>query len=197
MLKKTAIVAALLFTALPSNADQLNWNKYRASYVTIDAPDSVYSPSGFALSTTQMINDDVFASAEFTFVNDNAVIDGIATDNDTTYFDLALGIKHTYKESTDFYTAVAVETYQNDFFAEANDQSKSDIGYSFSLGVRKLFYNHWEVHLSTSRVIYSGDGRWENRASFAYHLNENLSWEFSFIKNKYSNTIVLGGAVGF
>lgn len=144
-----------------------------------------------------MVNNNVFTSADFTFVNDTAIIDDIETDNDTTYFSLTLGIKHSYDDTTDIYTAAAIESYQNDFYAVANGQSDKDLGYSLALGARKLLFNHLELHASTTRITYSGKSRWENMASIAYHMNRNLSWELSFIKNKYSNTFLVGAAFGF
>ena len=187
-----------VFFIFPASAQSsLHWEKYRASYVSISAEEDVYSPKGFSLSTTRLFNKNVFGSADFTFVNDSAVIDKVETENDTTYFDLAIGIKHSLNDYTDVYSAAAVESYQNDFIALANNQSKSDVGYSLTLGIRSVIYDKFEAHVNISRLTYASQSRWENLIGLAYHINSNLSLEFTFVKSKFANKLMLGASVGF
>jgi hypothetical protein len=197
MLKTSITIATILLITLPVTAETINWNKYRASYVSINTDNDIYEPVGFSLSQTRMFNEDVFGSIDFTFVTDNALIEGVETTTDTTYFDAAIGIKHTLKETTDIYTSIAIESYQNDFIAEYNDQSNDNIGYSVSLGVRSLFYNSFELHANTTRIIYDGDGRWDYMLGAAFNVNTNFAIELSYVKGKYSDKVLIGCAFGF
>jgi hypothetical protein len=197
MLKTTVILATLFAISLPSHAESLNWNKYRGSYVSVDTEEETYSPDGFMLSSTRMINDNIFGMIQYTAITDDAIIDGIETTSDTRYFDGAIGYKHTYKESTDFYGTFGFRSYQNDFMALANDQSKNDIGYATTIGARHLIANKFEIHLNTTRVVFDGDGRWEHLFGLAFHQNRNLSWEVSFVKSDYADKLIVGGSFGF
>jgi hypothetical protein len=196
MFKTTALIALLSITST-AQAETLNWNKYRASYVSVNPADETYSPDGFALSASRMISDNVFGLIQFTYITDDATIDGIDTTSETTYFDGAIGYKHTYQETTDFYGSFGLKSYQNDFLAEANDRTRNNIGYAATIGVRTLFLNTIELNANTSRVVFDGDGRWEHTIGAAYHVNRNFSWEASFVKSNYADKIIIGGSFGF
>ncbi|MFT6834282.1 MAG: hypothetical protein ACJA0H_000310 [Francisellaceae bacterium] len=197
MLKNTAIVATLLCTALSANAGTLNWNKYRASYVSVDSHEDKYSADGFALSATRMIDENLFGTLQSTLIQYDDIIDGIEAKTETINFDGVIGIKHTYHETTDIYGSIGFKYYHNDFLAEYNDRTKNDIGYSATIGVKSIFHNALELHVNSSRVVFHGDGRWEHLIGVAYHINRNFSYEASFVKTNYANKFVVGASFGF
>jgi hypothetical protein len=197
MLKNTAIVATLLCTALSANAGTLNWNKYRASYVSVDSHEDKYSADGFSLSATRIFNENLFGSIQSTHIKYDNIIGGVEPSSATVNFDAVIGVKHTYHETTDFYGLIGLKYYQNDFLAEYINRNKNDKGYSATIGVKSIFNNAYELHANTTRIVFHGEGRWEHLIGVAYHINRYFSYEAAFVKTNYANKLVLGATFGF
>ena len=171
MKNKSLALTTLLFATLSvstiSMAKSPSWNNIGVGYVSVDIKDSNFEPTGFILSGSMLINDNVYFHGNYRFVLEELYDE----DLDISTFNLGLGVRHGLNETTDLFGQVSYLNAEVEYDSTSDDEN----GYSLAAGVKSMISDNFEVVVQATRDSLDGESETAFGVGADFYLNETVS----------------------
>ena len=168
-MKKLVVSSLLALSAMSTTvmADGLNYTFVQAGYENFKFDDlDNFNPDGFSLKGSYLINENVFAVADYYRVTESRY----NTSLELSQASFGIGYRYAANDTTDVFGVLAYENVR----AEAGNESMTDTGYSAQVGVRSLVTSTVELNASFN-FIDTGESDTFYQVGALYHLNDKLS----------------------
>jgi long-subunit fatty acid transport protein len=171
MINKSLVLTTLLLSALSvstvSMAKSPSWNNVGLGYVSVDIDDSDFEPTGFILSGSKLINDNVYVNGSYRVVSEDIFDEEL----EVSTFNIGLGMRHGLNETTDLFGQVSYLKADVEFDNFSDDES----GYSLAAGVKSMLSDNFEVVVQATRDSLDGESETAFGIGGAYYLNDTFS----------------------
>lgn len=170
-IKFLAIATAALFST-SSMAQSPSWDLIEVGYAKGDIDDiSEVSPSGFAISGSKLLGEDVFIAASYSVLSDD--FEGVDLDLDQA--SVGLGYRLGISETTDAYVTVSYEYIEVSASGGGESASADDNGYGIGIGVRSRLTENFEVDGSIGYIDIADESETAIGASGYYYFSDALA----------------------
>jgi len=170
-MNKNLLLTSLLLTSISISSAVMakapSWNNIGLGYINVDIDDTDFEPSGFVLSGSHLLNDNVYVHALYRSAEDDLFGD----DLEISTLNLGLGYRHSLNATTDLFGEVSYLNVE----AEFSGQSEDENGYSLTVGVKSVLIDNLEGALSATRDSLDGESETAINVGLSYFLNEQFS----------------------
>jgi hypothetical protein len=171
MNNKNIVLTSLLITSLSVSsavmAKSPSWNNIGLVYTSVDIDDTDYEPSGFTLSGSHLVSDDVYVYGTYLSVEDYI----FSTDLEITTLNLGLGYRYALNATTDVFGQISYLNAE----AKADGLSEDENGYSLAIGIKSMLTDNVEGIIGASRDSLDGESETSLSLGLSYFVNEKFS----------------------
>ena len=206
---KKAIIASLLLSASSgafATESNINWNLIDASYSTISLDEDALGlePSGFAISGSYLVNDNVFILGGYSNLTDDITLSGefgdtsfsFTMDVDITTMQLGAGYRLAFRENMEGYATLSYLNYE----VGTNDANGSIIAAGVKYQVKpqiQVFGQiaSWNTSSDGEDVESYSDTEFKVGASYTFKNNFSVTSSYAMLEDH--SVFNLGGAYYF
>lgn len=200
-MKKTFQISSIFVASLLASTCALaeqapKWNFVQATYAAVEIDDaSELDLSGFGISGSKLINENLFIAASYQNISDDMVILNNNLKLDFTTLMAGIGYRYSLSNSTDAYGILSLVNAEVSASYFGEKDSEDDTGYSLTAGVRSMVTDAFELSGSVAYVDVFDDDDVSFAVNAFYHFNANLSAGASYSITDDANT--LGASVRY
>jgi len=193
-MKKTLLASSLLLLSMSSvqAADAPRWDMGSVSYQSSSYDEETLT--GFAVSGSKLITDDIFVSARYDNISEE--IESIVGDFDINIATLSAGLGYRYAimPNTDLYGVVSYESVSSKLSFDSESLGENtENGYGLKLGARSKVIDNVELASAISYVYIDGEGEAGIDLSAMYDFTDYLSAGVGYEKTEHTDTASLTG----
>jgi opacity protein-like surface antigen len=192
-MNKNLLLTSLLLTTISISSAAMakapSWNNIGLGYINVDIDDTDYEPSGFVLSGSHLLNDNVYVHASYQSAEDDLFGD----DLEISTLNLGLGYRHSLNATTDLFGQVSYLNAE----AEYSGQSEDENGYSLAIGVKSMLIDNLEGGISATRVSLDGESETAINVGLSYFINDQFSIGAGYSFADDAKTLAVGVKVHF
>ncbi|MEW6999215.1 outer membrane beta-barrel protein [Colwelliaceae bacterium BS250] len=189
---KKLILGTVLLLPLGSimAAESIRWDRVDVSYESVDRGRDKWT--GFGLSATNLLGENVFIVGSYTSVSDDLDTlfkDGekdaynTTIDSDINTFSAGLGYRHSLFNTTDLFGVISYENKEYKLSIFNHSDSQSENGYGLKAGLRSLVTNKIELTGSVGYEKIFDSSETELKVSALYHFTDQFSIGLSYGKS--------------
>lgn len=164
----TALASAITFPAL---ADSPNWNFVQGSYLKASIDGLDVEPSGFGITGSTSMSENVFLGAAYKKLSGDISY----LDVEASQISIGIGYHSPLSDKTDVYAMLGFEIVEAKASGYRYSVSEDDTGYSFTVGLRSMVSESFELNGSVGYNSIDGENETSLAAGAQYYFNENVS----------------------
>ncbi|GAB3003091.1 outer membrane beta-barrel protein [Psychrosphaera aestuarii] len=173
-MKKLLLASALLLSMGSAHAaDKVRWDSVSASYESLDLDGSKFT--GFGVSGTKLLNENVFLTGSYSSVSDDVTVYGSTIDFELNSLSVGAGYRYALSNTTDFFGVVSYVDLSAEVSGFGTSGDGSESGFGLEGGVRSLLNEQFELMGSISYVDVADDSEVGFGVKGIYHFNEQFS----------------------
>jgi len=169
----SVLLATSLLTANVALAETApSWDLVQISYASleIDEADEL-DFTGFNLSGSKLINENVFVLASYTALSDS--YEGVDLNVDT--YAIGVGYRYGLNNTTDIYGSVSFQGAELKASDNGESDSIDDTGYGLAVGIRSMVTDQVELSAAISYVSIDSESDTAFSAAAFYNINDQFS----------------------
>jgi len=169
----SVLLATSLLTANVALAETApGWDLVQISYASleIDEADEL-DFTGFNLSGSKLINENVFVLASYTALSDS--YEGVDLNVDT--YAIGVGYRYGLNNTTDIYGSVSFQGAELKASGNGESDSIDDTGYGLAVGIRSMVTDQVELSAAISYVSIDSESDTAFSAAAFYNINDQFS----------------------
>jgi len=169
----SVLLATSLLTANVALAETApSWDLVQISYASleIDEADEL-DFTGFNLSGSKLINENVFVLASYTALSDS--YEGVDLNVDT--YAIGVGYRYGLNNTTDIYGSVSFQGAELKASGNGESDSIDDTGYGLAVGIRSMVTDQVELSAAISYVSIDSESDTAFSAAAFYNINDQFS----------------------
>ncbi|WP_187424887.1 porin family protein [Marinomonas sp. IMCC 4694] len=195
-MKKLVLASALLLSmGTIQAAESVRWDSASLSYQSVDLDGDKLT--GFGISGTKLVSDNVFIAGSYASVSDDIDVFGSKVDVDFNTLSIGLGYRHAISSTTDFFGIVSYQDMEIEASFQGNSEGESENGYGLQAGIRSLVTENIELSGSLSYVDIADESETGFNVSAMYHFTEQFSAGVGYGKSDDVDSISLSATIFF
>jgi len=195
-MKKAVIAVALGCCAGIAQADQgPKWDGFSLSYQSVDFLDEKLT--GFGLSGTKLINEDLFLAGSYSSISGDTRIFSQSIDIELNQLSLGLGFRTAISPETDFYGIVSYESIEAKAGYMGSSDSASENGYGLRAGIRSMVSESVELSAGLAHVSDGDESDNYFNVGAAYFFTDQFSLGLGYSSSSDIDTTSLSASIYF
>lgn len=195
-MKKVVLASVLLLSmGTAQAADSLRWDSASLSYQSVDLDGDKLT--GFGISGTKLVSDNVFLAGQYASVSDDITVFNSKVNLDFNTLSVGLGYRHAISNTTDLFGIVSYQDIEAEASFQGNSASESEDGYGLEAGVRSLITSQLELSASLSYVDIAEESETGYNVSARYHFTEQFAAGVGYSKFDDMDTLSLSATIFF
>lgn len=191
-MKKLLIGSALVLSfGQAYAAESPKWDSLSASSQHIDANNE--NLSGFGISGSALLNDNVFAFGDISKTSDTN--NGVDFDFDT--LSLGLGYRVGISQNTDLFGRVSYEKFEAKASSRGRSNKADNNGYGLAVGVRSMVSDQIELLGSIGYLDIEEESEAELTVGAYYHFTDNFALGLNYNKIDHLKTTGISATLFF
>ncbi|WP_434928859.1 porin family protein [Shewanella sp. HL-SH2] len=173
-MKEVVLASVLLFSVGSIQAaESIRWDSASLSYQTVELDE--YDMSGFGISGTKLLNENIFVLGSYASVSDDVNVYGSNVDLEFNRLSLGLGYRYPVAKTTDLFGIVSYEKMGVEASYQGNSDDDSENGFGLQGGVRTLVAENIELSGALNYVDIGDASETGINLSAMYHFTEQFS----------------------
>jgi opacity protein-like surface antigen len=195
-MKKLVLASALLLSmGTIQAAESVRWDSASLSYQSVDLEGEKLT--GFGISGTKLVSDNVFIAGSYASVSDDIDVFGSKVGVDFNTLSIGLGYRHAISRTTDFFGIVSYQDMEIEASFQGNSEDESENGYGLQAGLRSLVTAQLELSGSLSYVDIADESETGFDVSAMYHFTDQFSAGIGYSKSDDVDSISLSATIFF
>ncbi|WP_297820828.1 porin family protein [uncultured Paraglaciecola sp.] len=195
-MKKLVLASALLLSVgTIQAAESVRWDSASLSYQSVDLDGDKLT--GFGVSGTKLVSDNVFIAGSYASVSDDIDVFGSKVDVDFNTLSIGLGYRHAISTTTDFFGIVSYQDMEVEASFQGNSEDDSENGYGLQAGLRSLVTAQLELSGSLSYVDIADESETGFNVSAMYHFTDQFSAGVGYGKSDDVDSLSLSAIIFF
>ena len=195
-MKKLVLASALLLSVgTIQAAESVRWDSASLSYQSVDLDGDKLT--GFGVSGTKLVSDNVFIAGSYASVSDDIDVFGSKVDVDFNTLSIGLGYRHAISTTTDFFGIVSYQDMEVEASFQGNSEDDSENGYGLQAGLRSLVTAQLELSGSLSYVDIADESETGFNVSAMYHFTDQFSAGVGYCKSDAVDSLSLSAIIFF
>jgi hypothetical protein len=195
-MKKLVLASALLLSMGTVQAvESVRWDNASLSYQSVDLDGDKLT--GFGISGTKLVGDNVFIAGSYGSVSDDVDVFGSKVDMDLNTLSIGLGYRHAISSTTDFFGIVSYQDMEVEASFQGNSEDASENGYGLQAGLRSLVTAQLELSGSLSYVDIADESETGFNVSAMYHFTDQFSAGVGYGKSDDVDSLSLSAIIFF
>tara|TARA_R110002167_G_scaffold365761_1_gene591350 strand:+ start:316 stop:915 length:600 start_codon:yes stop_codon:yes gene_type:complete len=195
-MKKLVLASALLLSmGTIQAAESVRWDSASLSYQSVDLDGDKLT--GFGISGTKLVSDNVFIAGSYASVSDDIDVFGSKVDVDFNTLSIGLGYRHAISSTTDFFGVVSYQDMEVEASFQGNSEDDSENGYGLQAGLRSLVTAQLELNGSLSYVEIADESETGFNVSAMYHFTDQFSAGVGYGKSDDVDSLSLSAIIFF
>ncbi len=195
-MKKLVLASALLLSmGTIQAAESVRWDSASLSYQSVDLDGDKLT--GFGISGTKLVSDNVFIAGSYASVSDDIDVFGSKVDVDFNTLSIGLGYRHAISTTTDFFGIVSYQDMEVEASFQGNSEDDSENGYGLQAGLRSLVTAQLELSGSLSYVDIADESETGFNVSAMYHFTDQFSAGVGYSKSDDVDSLSLSATIFF
>ena len=187
-MKKLLVASALLLSVGSVHAaDSVRWDSVSASIESVDLDGQKFT--GFGVSGTKLLNENVFLTGSYSTVSDDMKVFGSTIDVDLNTLSLGAGYRYALDTNIDVFGVLSYVDLSADVSGFGTSSDDSENGFGLEAGVRSLLNEQFEVMGSVSYVDVGDESEVGFGVSGIYHFNEQFSASLGYVAAEDTDTL--------
>lgn len=195
-MKKLVLASALLLSmGTIQAAESVRWDSASLSYQSVDIDGDKLT--GFGISGTKLVSDNLFIVGSYASVSDDIDVFGSKVDVDFNTLSVGLGYRHAISTTTDFFGIVSYQNMEVEASFQGNFEDVSENGYGLEAGLRSLVTAQLELSGSISYVDIADESETGFNVSAMYHFTDQFSAGVGYSKSDDLDSLSLSAIIFF